>query len=60
MAAGILLRATVVDIRLRLAAMAVVVDLRTAAGRRMAVDHRTAAAVAADMGGKIALDSFPA
>jgi hypothetical protein len=32
-----------------------VVELRT-----VAADHRTAAAVAADMGGNSALDSFPA
>jgi hypothetical protein len=60
MAADVLLRATVVGIRRRLAAMAVE-DPRTAAARRMAADPRTAAAVvAADMGGRMALDFFPA
>jgi hypothetical protein len=60
MAADTLLRATVADIRLRLAATAAE-DRRTEAGRRMVeADHRTAAAVAADMGGKTAPDSFPA
>lgn len=51
--------ATVVGIRVMAA-----VDIRrqaaTAVDRRTVVDRRTAAVAAEDMGGNIALDSFPA